>query len=207
MRMGLEAVCTARFQGRAAEGKALLETDKLFFRGEMRLAIPLKSVTSVSVQNGDLEVTFPDGTAVFEIGEKAEKWAQTMLNPKGRADKLGIKAGMRIAVTGIDDADFLTEIESRDAVLASDLDDLDAIFFGASSSGALDCLKELSERIKPAGAIWVVSPRGDSAITERDVMDGARAADLVDVKLVRFSDTHTLAKLVIPVAMRKKARA
>jgi hypothetical protein len=205
--MGLEAVCTARFQGRAAEGKALLETDTLFSRGEMRLAIPLKAVTGINVENGDLEVAFPDGTAVFEIGDKAEKWADTMLNQKRRADKLSIKAGMRIAVIDLDDADFLAELKSREAVLNHEEEDLDAIFFGAASKHRLDELRWLSERIKPAWAIWVVSPRGDPSITERDVMDGARAANLVDIKVVRFSETLTSAKLVIPVAFRKKARA
>src|SRR5215208_2479616 len=112
--MGLEAVCTARFQGRAAEGKALLETDALFFRGELRLKIPLKSVIAVTVDSGDLSVTFPDGTVVFEIGDTADKWAHAMLHPKGRADKLGVKAGMRIALVSLDDTDFRDELISRD---------------------------------------------------------------------------------------------
>jgi hypothetical protein len=205
--MGMEAVCTARFQGRAAEGKALLETDTLFFRGEMRLAIPLKSVTGVTAADGDLAVTFPDGTAVFEIGDKAEKWAQTMLNPRGRADKLGIKAGMRVTLVGMDDPDLVDEVIGRGATVTDDGRDLDAVFFGARRMEDLRELAVLSQRIKPAGAIWVVFPRGDPSIAERDVMESARSADLVDVKVVRFSDTHTSAKLVIPVALRRKVRA
>jgi hypothetical protein len=205
--MGLEAVCTARFQGRAAEGKALLETDKLFFRGEMRLAIPLKSVTGVTATDGELAVTYPDGTAVFELGDQAEKWAHTMLNPRGRADKLGIKAGMCVAVINVDDPDLMGELTGRDAIVTDDDCDLDAVFFGATRREDLEKLSPLSLRIKPAGAIWVISPRGNPAITERDVMDCARASDLVDVKVVRFSDTHTSAKLVIPVALRKSVRS
>jgi hypothetical protein len=205
--MGLEAVCTARFQGRAAEGKALLETDALFFRGELRLKIPLKSVIAVTVDSGDLSVTFPDGTVVFEIGDTVDKWAHAMLHPKGRADKLGIKAGMRIALVSLDDTDFRDELISRDALLEDGGQDLDVVFFGVNSNDDLTALRPLSERIKPAGAIWVVSPRGTPAITERDVMDSARSAGLVDVKVVRFSDTHTSAKLVIPVALRKKVKA
>ncbi|HEX3245947.1 MAG TPA: DUF3052 family protein [Chloroflexota bacterium] len=206
--MGLEAVCTARFQGRAAEGKALLETDALLFRGELRLAIPLKSITSATSTDGELAVTYPDGTAVFELGEKAaDKWANTILHPKGRVDKLGIKAGMRVALVNMDDGELRSEVAARDAEVLDDGDDLDVIFLGARSRGDLEPLTSLSQRLKPAGAIWVVSPRGDPAITERHVMDAARAAELVDVKVVRFSDTHTSAKLVIPVAQRKKAKA
>jgi hypothetical protein len=114
---------------------------------------------------------------------------------------------MRVAVIGMDDPDFLAELSGRDVVLEGEWDGLDAIFFGAECKDDLDDLSQLGERIKPAGAVWVVSPRGNSAITERDVMDGARSAGLVDVKVVRFSDTHTSAKLVIPVALRKKATA
>ena len=64
----------------------------------------------------------------------------------------------------------------------------------------------LSESSQASGCLWVVSPRGTSAVTERNVMDSARAAGLVDVKVVRFSDTYTSAKLVIPVALREARR-
>jgi hypothetical protein len=129
-----------------------------------------------------------------------------MLNPRGRADKLGIKAGMRVTVVNVDDQELMSELTGRDAVVIDDDSDLDVVFFGANRREDLESLGRLSERLKPAGAIWVVSPRGNPAITERDVMDSARAAHLVDVKVVRFSDTHTSAKLVIPVALRKKVR-
>ena len=205
--MGLEAVCTARFQGRVAEGKALLETDTLFFRGELRLAIPLKSITAVIPAEDELAVTFREGTATFEIGQKAaEKWASTILHPRGRADKLGIKPGMRIALFGVDDDELAPELAARDVEVVADGNDLDAIFYQAASRDDLAQLRPLSRRLKPAGAIWVVSRRGDPSITEHDVMDCARSAGLVDVKVVRFSDTHTSAKLVIPVALRKGAR-
>jgi hypothetical protein len=39
-------------------------------------------------------------------------------------------------------------------------------------------------------------------ITEGDVMAAGKAAGLVDVKVVRFSETHTAEKFVIPVALR-----
>jgi hypothetical protein len=106
-----------------------------------------------------------------------------------------------------DDGELRSELAARGAEVLDDGDDLDVIFFGAHSREDLRSLRALSQRLRPAGAIWVVSPRGDQAITERDVMDSARSADLVDVKVVRFSDTHTSAKLVIPVALRKKAKA
>ena len=52
------------------------------------------------------------------------------------------------------------------------------------------------------GGIWVVSPKGDPTIRDVDVMAAAKAAGLVDVKVARWSDTHTALKLVIPKALR-----
>jgi hypothetical protein len=45
-------------------------------------------------------------------------------------------------------------------------------------------------------------PKGSDAISERDVMTAGKAAGLVDVKVVRFSDTHTAEKYVIPAGKR-----
>ena len=46
--MGDEARATLRYDGQEVEGKALLETDELVFRGDVRLKVPLRSLTSVS---------------------------------------------------------------------------------------------------------------------------------------------------------------
>ena len=56
--------------------------------------------------------------------------------------------------------------------------------------------------IQPAGALWVVYPKGRQDIKEGDVMAAAKAAGLVDVKVCAFSATHTATKMVIPVARR-----
>src|SRR5712691_7581696 len=59
--MGSESRCTVRFAGKSSEGKALLETDHLVFRGDFRLSIPRASVRDLQVNDGDLTVEFPDG--------------------------------------------------------------------------------------------------------------------------------------------------
>jgi hypothetical protein len=48
----------------------------------------------------------------------------------------------------------------------------------------------------------VVRPKGRTEITEDDVMKAGKAAGLVDVKVVRFSETHTAEKFVIPLSRR-----
>jgi hypothetical protein len=57
--------------------------------------------------------------------------------------------------------------------------------------------------MKQNGALWVIRPKGRKEISERAVMDAGKAAGLVDVKVVSFSETHTAEKFVIPVAQRR----
>src|SRR5438270_5941382 len=100
--MGAEARCELRLNGASHEGKALLETDELLFRGDahggarrgFRLAIPLVSIRDVSGADGQLRVSFSggDGDAVFVLGAQAEKWATRIRSPKPLIDKLDVKA-------------------------------------------------------------------------------------------------------------------
>ena len=64
-------------------------------------------------------------------------------------------------------------------------------------------LPALKQHLQSAGAIWVVSLKGKAAkIRDTDVMQAARRAGLVDVKVCSFSATHTALKLVIPKSAR-----
>lgn len=202
--MGQEAQCTLRFGRTKAKGKALLETEALIFRGgEVRLSVPYRQITAVAARAGALHVSFPEGTAVFEIGAVAEKWADRILHPPSRIDKLGVKSGHRVALLGLDDPAFARELEARGATVATRIPGgADLIFLAAARRDTLAKLRLLPKRLKADGAIWVVRPRGSAAITERDVMQAGKAAGLVDVKVVRFSDTHTAEKFVIPLARR-----
>jgi hypothetical protein len=210
--MGAEAKCTLTFGKTRAEGKALLETDALIFRGgDVRLSVPYRQMSKVEANGGALTVTFPEGVAVFAIGGAAPKWAAKILNPPSRVDKLGVKPSHVVLVIGVDDGEFISEMEERGARVSMKADDralrhrsgqADLIFYGAASRAALDKLGPLQKHLKRDGAIWVIRPKGVAAITEADVMKAGKAAGLVDVKVARFSSTHTAEKFVIPVRDR-----
>lgn len=202
--MGAESKCTLTFGKTRADGKALLETDALIFRGgDVRLSVPYTQMSSVEAKDGALRVKFPDGLAVFAVGDVAPKWAQKILNPPSRLDKLGVKAEHTILVLGVDDDGFERELKARGARVSTRLaGEADIIFYGAESRPALNRLQALQKNLKRDGAIWVVRPKGVEAITESDVMKAGKAAGLVDVKVARFSDTHTAEKFVIPVKDR-----
>lgn len=205
--MGSEALCTVQFDGKRSDGKALLESDHILFRGSFRLLIPHEAISKLDADGGTLRVTFPDGVAHFELGPTAAKWADKIRNPRSLLDKLGVKDGMRVAVIGIDDPEFLDRLADRtdDIARKTPKKNTEIIFFGADVVGDLARLEKLRASLTPAGAIWVVHTKGKgAAFKDVDVFAAAKRAGLVDVKVASFSATHTAEKLVVPVANRRK---
>ncbi len=119
-------------------------------------------------------------------------------------DKLGIKPGMRVAVLGLEDDGFLADLRERtgDISTAKALPGSDAVFLAANGPDDMRRLSELRARIKPDGAVWAVFRKGQRQFNENDVLRLGLESGLVDVKVVRFSDTHTALKFVIRKAER-----
>ena len=122
-------------------------------------------------------------------------------------DKLGVRPGMRVALIDIPDETIRPVLAERtsDIIEGWPMPETDIVLIGADSTGALLQLEELSRRIRPNGAIWVVSHKGKARILrDVEVIEGARAAGLIDNKVVSFSASHTAIRLVIPIARRPK---
>ena len=203
--MGAEALCTAHFKGKTASGKARLETDVLQFRGgDLRLSIPFKQISGIASRGGTLSVTFPDGTAAFDLGTAAPKWVDKIQHPPSRLQNLGARPDWRVSAIGVDDEAFLKDLEGTVAHLSVGRlgKNSDAIFFGVTKAAELARLEKLKASLKPNGALWIIRPKGRPEISERATMAAGKAAGLVDVKVVGFSATHTAEKFVIPVAAR-----
>jgi hypothetical protein len=132
-------------------------------------------------------------------------------------DKLGVRPGMRVAIVGDleDDDEPLDEagpFRARLADRTSDITDgdpkpeTDVVFLAADSTVDLSALPRLRTRIRPAGAIWVVSRKGKAAtLRDIEVIAAARDHGLIDNKVVSFSARRTSIRLVIPLALRPKA--
>lgn len=120
-------------------------------------------------------------------------------------DKLGVKPFHRISVIGVDDDTFWRQLIDRaaDTVKGHLRKDSDLIFVAADSLAELRQLPRLKSYLVANGAIWVVSLKGKAAkIKDVDVIAAAKAAGLVDNKVVSFSEAHTALRLVIPVNQR-----
>jgi hypothetical protein len=200
--MGQELECRMRYQRRTLAGKAYLETDHVLFRGEERLKILLKDLTVVKASGGVLTLEFGGGEAQFELGKAAEKWREKILRPPSRLDKLGVKAGLAVRLVGEFAADFVEELRTREVTLAEGRGKVDLVFFAAGVAPELGRVGDLAAGMKAEGALWVVYPKGVTAIREIEVLEAGRAAGLKDVKVAAFSATHTGLKFVVPVDKR-----
>jgi hypothetical protein len=202
--VGQSVRCLAVFEGQTAEGTAQLETDELRFRGAFRLTIPFREVRRAEARDGRLTVTFDGGTAGFDLGERAARWADKILHPPTLLDRLGIKAGQRVRLVGITDKDFIRDLTEHGAVVGRSTarGPADLLFFGAETTTDLDEVGPLRQALPAEGALWIVYPKGRRDLREVDVLGAGRAAGLTDVKVVRFSGTHTALKFVVPRAHR-----
>jgi hypothetical protein len=201
--VGNEVKCKVRSGKHESEGKALLETSEVLFRGEFRLKIPFSTIKSVKAASGELRVQTAEGLAVFQLGAAAEKWREKILHPKSRIEKLGVKSGQKVLLLGEFQAEFLRELGSlTKSVSKGDASpDSEWIFFAADSKSDLARLSKISKSMKGA-ALWIVYPKGQKQITENDVLAAGRKSGLKDIKVVSFSPTHTALKFVIPLASR-----
>jgi hypothetical protein len=205
--MGNEATCTVRFGKQKSTGKALLETAELIFRpanGGARVKIPFSAIKSAKAVDGELCVVTADQDIIFELGAAAEKWCEKILHPKTRAEKLGVKAGMRVSLVGEFEKEFLRELRGATANIHDGKIDpgSELIFLSATSAKDLSAISKVAKSVKGATGLWVVYPKGQKEITENGVIAAGRQTGLKDVKVVGFSPTHTALKFVLPLEKR-----
>jgi hypothetical protein len=192
--MGKDAQVRAVLAEGEDEGRLQYEPPRLLFRGRVRRAFDGDALKGVRADGAELVTA--DGSR-FTLGEKAAaSWAEAILNPKGRLDKLGVKAGQRIALLNLPDEAFGVELTARAGAMAQG-SDLDILFYGADSPSEVAAIAGLIPRLAERGAIWVVSRKGAAAgVKDVDVFAAARPLGLVDTKVCSFSDTHTALRFV-----------
>jgi hypothetical protein len=192
--MGKEAEVDAVLDGAADRGRLQYEPPKLIFRGAVRRVFEGHALAQARAEGADLVV---DG-ARFALGEKqAASWADAILNPKSRLDKLGVKAGQRVAIEALEDPDFAAELATRAPLLAPAESDLDILFYGADSAEDLARIGDLIPRLAPRGALWIASFKGKLLrVKDVEVMAAAKACGLVDNKVCAFSETRTALRFV-----------
>lgn len=190
----LHGVAARLADGSADSGRLQWEAPKLIFRGAQRRVFEGETLKGLSADGADLLLA--DGSRFTLPAGQAVKWADAILNPPGRLDKLGVKPGMRVAVHNLDDRDFAAELAGR-VVPVADLTALDILIYGADSAGELDRVAGLIPALAEKGALWIVSHKGRLAtVKDTDVFAAARPAGLTDTKVCAFSETRTALRFV-----------
>lgn len=171
----------------------------------MRVNLPFAEIT-VHAADGWLQAVRGDEHFAFELGAEAPRWAAAIAKPKSVLEKLGVTAGARVTLVGTKtafDAAFRRDLAARAEVVAAMQQDLDIILVARERAADLG-LARLRANLRQDGAIWVVRPKGRPEISEAGVRAAGKAAGLVDVKVVAFSDERSAEKFVIPLARRKR---
>jgi hypothetical protein len=203
--MGKELQGAVRVGRQRHQGKILLETNELIFRGtDYRLKISFSEMRDVQAKNGQLRIATKQDVLTFEVGSAAEKWREKILHPKTRVQKLGAKEGTKVRLLGEFPSDFENELKAASAEIlqAGGSANADHNFIAAEGKSALAAIAKHAKKLKDAEALWVVYEKGKKDLTENDVIAAGRKAGLKDVKVVGFSSTHTALKFVLPLEKR-----
>src|SRR5262245_14883941 len=114
--------------------KVHLDSRALQVSGRPRIEVTFAEVERIEVKAGQLLLSTPRGLLAIQAGDEAAAWADKIRTPPTRAKKLGLRAGQRVAISGLDDPGLASEIESCGAALAPLKSGLQVIFLGAESS-------------------------------------------------------------------------
>jgi hypothetical protein len=197
--MGKEAEVEAVWPDGAGDaGRLQYEPPRLIFRGAERRVFQGDDLAGVCADGRDLRLA---SGVRFRLPTPAASWVEAILNPKGRLDKLGVKAGQRVGVVNLDDPAFEAELATRVDPAGDDRTggggELDLVFYGADSAEELAAISALVPRLAPRGALWIVSLKGKALrLRDTEVMSAAEAQGLVDTKVCAFSETRTALKFV-----------
>jgi hypothetical protein len=128
-----------------------------------------------------------------------------MMKPmKGIVEKLGVKPGARVAMVALADEALASELAAVGANVRAGAPrgEVDVILFGVKTEGDLARIPALASKLARDGALWTVRPKGKNGVAEGAAFAAGHEAGLVDVKVARYSETHTANKFVIPLAKR-----
>lgn len=120
-------------------------------------------------------------------------------------EKLGVRPDSHVATVGAHAGWLLDDLNAHLAKAASSSlrTTYDLIFVRIDKPGDLARIARSAEHLKPAGAMWVIHPKGRGASpNEHEVRAAGLAAGLVDNKVSAVDDTHTATRYVIPLARR-----
>lgn len=137
------------------------------------------------------------------IAKKTAKKKKDTGSGKPRRDKLGVKPGQRVHLVGPHDASVTADVKALKATLTDDVRDADWIFWALAGPADLSRMNSLRASMRDDASIWAVWPKGRPELKEDQIRDHALHLDLVDVKVMSWSETLSGLKIVVRKTARK----
>ncbi|MGL4321798.1 MAG: hypothetical protein ACRCS3_13135 [Paracoccaceae bacterium] len=184
--MGREVQAQVRFLGQTGLVRALLESDALILRGEVRLRLPRTGLHGWRADGDDLHLNTPSGPLTLTMGpQEAGKWVQALNKPlPSLPQKLGLADAVVWPLTPIDDPVLVA------ALLGANCNTGPQATLGIAivcSTGDLDTVLA-THAAHPDLPIWVANLKGPkAAMPESDIRTALRAAGMVDTKACAIS--------------------
>jgi hypothetical protein len=205
--MGAENKCQAKVRGQSDTGQALLETNEVIFRGKQRCVVKLDTVRATAEVKGEWLLL---GELELKLKAQAPKWLEKIKHPKSVLDKLGVKPGELAWLVGGFEAAFTKDLMAHGLSVFEGVPQkqkaAQLVFFRLTAQKDLQTVEKLAKTLTPDGTLWLIRPKGkDAAVTEAQTMAAGKAAGLVDVKVVAFSESLSAEKYVVPLARRNSS--
>jgi hypothetical protein len=197
--MAMESACRLQMGKDRYDGKVRMEADHIDFSGNTKYRFRLTEITQPRQDENVIAFGFHGYIVNIDLCnlKTAEQWIDYILHPQSLADKLGVKVGHTIRVMNIEDTSLISSLHGKRTKLVSTGEArCDMVMLGVERASELRQLEDLSENLRPDGAIWVVLPKSVRTVTKANVFAAAREAGLVHVEIVDFSETQAAHKIV-----------
>lgn len=204
--MAFESACKVQIGKDRYEGKVRMEGDHIDFSGPPKFRFRISEMRTPRRTELAIRFGFHGHSVVLELASlrAAENWIDYIQHPQTLADKLGVKEGNTVRVMNLDDIELISSLQSKNTKLVnrSSSTRCDLVMLGVERSSELRQLEDLSETLRPKGAIWVVLPKTGRTVTKANVFAAAREAGLNHVEVVDYSETMHAHKIVRPARKR-----
>jgi len=192
------------------EGTVRMEADHIDFAGATKFRFRLSEIRNPRREGDTILFNFHGNPVSIKLSNvhTAEDWIEYILHPQTLVDKLGIQEGHTIRVMNLDGGELLSSLETRKTkVVSQPVSRCDMVMLGVERASELRQLEDLSETLRPNGAIWVVLPKTVRTVTKANVLAAAREAGLMQSEVVAFSETQAAYKIVRPKTAKRRANS
>ena len=196
--MGREARCFCRWDDAEGEVKALLETEELVLRSDLKRRVAIAAMADVRVEAENLCFTVEGEPVMLALGAiEAARWAQKIATPPPSLRvKLGIEPSAKVLVLGTIDGTPLEEALADQTTTIPGDATLTVAVVGDETQLALAV--QAHANLPPGAPLWVVYRKGPSAVFGDGAVRGAmRAVGFIDLKVASVSPDLTATRYTL----------